>query len=194
MCSRYEISATAREIMKALSLKSPPPLPNMLVIRPTDVALIVMEGNTAVLQPWGLNVDWTKQPMINARSETLTEKPTFRGLLEQRCLIPVSAYFEWRKLEDGSKCKNTITASDTSVMTMAGLTDGTRFTMITCDPSPAIAHIHNRMPVILEADAASYWMTDASFDGASSLLTPYMGSLQLEEEMPEPPAQSDLFA
>jgi putative SOS response-associated peptidase YedK len=188
MCSRYEISATAREIMKALSLKSPPPLANMLVIRPTDVALIVMEGNTAVLQPWGLNVDWTKQPMINARSETLTEKPTFRGLLEQRCLIPVSAYFEWRELEDGSKRKNTITASDTSVMTMAGLTDGTRFTMITCDPSPAIAHIHNRMPVILEADAASYWMTDASFDGASSLLTPYMGSLQFEEDVPEPPA------
>ena len=140
--------------MKALSLKSPPPLPNMPVIRPTDVALIVMESNTAVLQPWGLNVDWTKQPMINARSETLNEKPTFRDLLEQRCLIHVSAYFEWRKLEDGSKRKNTITAPDTSVMTMAGLTDGTRFTMITCDPSPAIAHIHNRMPVILEADAA----------------------------------------
>lgn len=194
MCSRYEISVTAREIMKALSLKSPPPLPNMPIIRPTDVALIVTGGNATVLQPWGLNVDWTKQPMINARSETLTEKPTFQGLLKQRCLIPVSAYFEWRKLEDGSKRKNTIMAADKSVMTMAGLTDGTRFTMITCDPSPSIAHIHNRMPVILEADAASHWMSDASFDGVSSLLTPYVGSLAFEEDVPEPPAQSDFFS
>ena len=180
--------------MKALSLKSPPPLPNMPIIRPTDVALIVTGGNATVLQPWGLNVDWTKQPMINARSETLTEKPTFQGLLKQRCLIPVSAYFEWRKLEDGSKRKNTIMAADKSVMTMAGLTDGTRFTMITCDPSPSIAHIHNRMPVILETDAASHWMSDASFDGVSSLLTPYVGSLAFEEDVPEPPAQSDFFS
>ncbi len=180
--------------MKALSLKSPPPLPNMPIIRPTDVALIVTGGNATVLQPWGLNVDWTKQPMINARSETLTKKPTFRSLLEQRCLIPVSAYFEWRKLEDGSKRKNTIMAADKSVMTMAGLTDGMRFTMITCDPSPSIAHIHNRMPVILEADAASHWMSDASFDGVSSLLTPYVGSLAFEEDVPQPPAQSDLFS
>lgn len=179
--------------MKALSLKSPPPLPNAPIIRPTDVALIVTGDNGVVLQPWGLNVDWTKQPMINARAETLTEKPTFRGLLDQRCLIPVSAYFEWRKLEDGSKRKNTITASGTPVMTMAGLTDGTRFTMITCAPSPAIAHIHNRMPVILGADAASHWMTGASFDDVSSLLVPYMGSLEFEEDVPEPPAQSDLF-
>lgn len=180
--------------MKALSLKSPPPLPNVPIIRPTDVALIITEGNRAVLQPWGLNVDWTKQPMINARAETLTEKPTFRGLLEQRCLIPVSAYFEWRKLEDGTKRKNTIFAPDTPVMAMAGLTDGTRFTMITCVPSPTVAHIHNRMPVVLGRDAASSWMANTPFDDVSSLLCPYVGALEFIEDVPEPPAQSDFFS
>ncbi len=180
--------------MKALSLKSPPPLPNAPIIRPTDVALIVTEGKTTVLQPWGLNVDWTNQPMINARAETLTEKPTFRGLLEQRCLIPVSAYFEWRKHEDGTKRKNTISAVDTPVMTMAGLTDGTRFTMITCAPSPSVAHIHNRMPVILNREEASMWMTSAPFADVSSILSPSSGSLEFKEDVPEPPAQSDLFS
>lgn len=180
--------------MKALSLKSPPPLPNAPIIRPTDVALIVTEGRTAVLQPWGLSVDWTNQPMINARAETLTEKPTFRSLLDQRCLIPVSSYFEWRKLEDGSKRKNTISAPDTPVMAMAGLTDGTRFTMMTCAPSSSVAHIHNRMPVILEPDAASLWMSNTPFDDVSSILSPYMGSLEFEEDVPEPPAQADLFS
>ncbi len=179
--------------MKALSLKSPPPLPNVPIIRPTDVALIITEGNRAVLQPWGLNVDWTKQPMINARAETLAEKPTFRGLLEQRCLIPVSAYFEWRKLEDGTKRKNTIFAPDTPVMAMAGLTDGTRFTMITCVPSPTVAHIHNRMPVILDGDARAAWLSAASFAAIRSVLNPYAGTLNAKEDVPGPPAQTDLF-
>ena len=179
--------------MKALSLKSPPPLPNAPIIRPTDIALVITEGDTAVLQPWGLSLDWTPQPMINARAETLTEKPTFRGLLDQRCLIPVSAYFEWRKLEDGTKRKNTIFAPDTPVMTMAGLTDGTCFTMVTCAPSPGVAHIHSRMPVILGRDAASKWMTRTPFGNVAGLLTPYTGSLEFEEDVPEPPAQPDLF-
>lgn len=180
--------------MQALELKSPPPLPNAPIVRPTDISLIITQGDEATLQPWGLSVDWTKQPMINARAETLTEKPTFRGLLDQRCLIPVSAYFEWRKLEDGTKRKNTITAPDTPTMTMAGLTDGTRFTMITCAPSPTVAHIHSRMPVILVRDAAKSWMATAAFDDVSSLLTPYLGDLEYEEETPAAPAQADLFS
>ncbi len=192
MCARFELSDTARQIMEALSLLSPPPLPNMPEIRPTDAALIVT-GETALLQPWGLSVDWTKQPMINARTETLTEKPTFRPLLEKRCLVPATAYFEWRADETGKKRKNRIFAPDSPVFAMAGLTDGERFTVVTCTPSEDVAHIHSRMPVILTAETTEAWQSEAPFSEIADVLTPYAATLSAEEETPPPPAQADLF-
>jgi len=179
--------------MEALSLLSPPPLPNMPEIRPTDASLIV-SGDTALMQPWGLSVDWTKQPMINARAETLTEKPTFRPLLEKRCLVPATAYFEWRTDESGKKRKNRIFAPDSPVFAMAGLTDGERFTVVTCTPSDDVAHIHSRMPVILTKDSAEAWKSDAPFSDVVGVLTPYAAPLSAEEETPPPPAQADLFS
>lgn len=192
MCSRFEISATARKIMAALKLTPPPPLPNMPVIRPTDMSLIVT-GSDALLQPWGLSVDWTKQPMINARAETLTEKPTFRPLLEKRCIVPATAYFEWRTDESGKKRKNRIRTTDAPVFAMAGLTDGERFTVVTCAPAESVAHIHNRMPAILTTDALERWLSPAPFADVRDVLAPYAGALDAEEETPPPPAQADLF-
>lgn len=193
MCSRYELSYTSRQIMEALSLLSPPPLPNMPEIRPTDAALIV-SGDTALMQPWGLSVDWTKQPMINARAETLTEKPTFRPLLEKRCLVPATAYFEWRTDETGKKRKNRIFAPESPVFAMAGLTDGERFTVVTCTPSDDVAHIHSRMPVILRAETTEVWNSNTPFSEVAAALTPYAAPLSGEEETPPPPAQADLFS
>lgn len=194
MCSRYELSSNAREIMAALKLKAPPPLPNKAEVRPTDQALIALANGTATLQPWGLSVDWTAQPMINARSETLTEKPTFRPLLDKRCAVPANAYFEWRKPETGSKkLKNRIFAPDAPVFAMAGLTDGERFTVVTCAPAPSVQHIHSRMPVILSDAGLAAWLSDAPFADVRDVLTPYTGSLEAEEETPDPPAQADLF-
>lgn len=173
-------------------LISPPPLPNMPELRPTDAALIVTPTGAA-LQSWGLSVDWSKQPMINARSETLTEKPTFRPLLEKRCLVPASAYFEWRTADDGKKRKNRIHAPDDAVFAMAGLTDGERFTIVTCAPADSVAHIHNRMPVILTADTMKTWIGGAPYAEVQGALAPYQGALVADEETPPPPAQADLF-
>jgi len=168
-------------------------MPNKADLRPTDLSLIITAGKTPRLQSWGLSVDWSKQPMINARSETLSEKPTFRGLLEQRCIVPASAYFEWRKTEDGKKRKNTIHASDSPIMAMAGLTNGERFTIVTCVPAPGIAHIHNRMPVILPLDSVDVWLSAAPFKDVANTLIPFAGPLTFEEETPPTPPQADLF-
>ncbi|MDP4796428.1 MAG: SOS response-associated peptidase [Rhodospirillales bacterium] len=193
MCSNFELNATPSDIASAFGLDEEPPLPNKADLRPTDLSLIIGSGKSAGLLPWGLAVDWSKQPMINARSETLTEKPTFRGLLESRCVVPASAYFEWRKTEDGKKRKNTIHAPDAAILAMAGLTNGERFTIVTCTPSPGIAHIHNRMPVILPPSRIDAWLSTAPFKDVANALVPYEGPLAYEEETPPAPLQADLF-
>lgn len=193
MCSNFELNATPGDISAAFGLDEDLPLPNKDNLRPTDLSLIIGMDKISLLQPWGLSVDWSKQPMINARSETLSEKPTFRGLLNRRCVVPASAYFEWRKTEDGKKLKNRISVPGETVFAMAGLTDGEKFTIVTCTPSPSIAHIHNRMPVILEHNGVDAWLSTQPYADVSGVLTPFTGSLDFEEDTPPPPAQADLF-
>lgn len=193
MCSNFELNAAPHDVMEAFGLDETPPIPNKDQLRPTDLSLVIGMGNVPRMQPWGLAVDWSKQPMINARCETLTEKPTFRGLLGQRCVIPASAYFEWRKTDDGKKLKNRISVVRSPIFCMAGLTDGERFTIITCAPAPAIRHIYHRMPAILPRDAVSAWLGDISYDNVAERLASYQGELSYEEEVPPEPAQGDLF-
>ncbi len=132
--------------------------------------------------------------MINARSESVAEKSTFRGLLQTRCLVVATAYFEWRKVEAGGKRKNTIRPADLTVFAMAGLTDGQRFAILTCPPSEQIAHIHNRMPVILSRPDMDAWISAQPFQQVATQLMPHPGPFNVEEEVPAPPAQPDLFA
>lgn len=180
--------------MQAFDLPDVPNMQNQSEIRPTDIAVIVQKGRTTTTQAWGFNVDWTTQPMINARSETLHEKATFKPWLNSRCIVPASAYFEWRTDEMGKKRKNRIWLVDHNVFGMAGLTNGERFTIVTCAPSPAIAHIHSRMPVLLSDNDVGTWLSDAPFKDVAASLQPYGGTITFDEEKPPPPAQQDLFS
>jgi len=196
MCSRFELNVTPRDLASALSLIHVPALPNRAEVRPTDTALIVKaDGDPAVvLAPWGFIVDWSKGPMINARSETLDQKPTFSPHLENRCIVPASAYFEWRIDDQGRKLKNRIHCPDQPVITFAGLFDGQRFTIVTCQPAASISHVHDRMPVILDEDARSRWLDSAAgFKDVRQLLAPFAGPLAADEETPPAPPQGDLF-
>lgn len=193
MCARYQLSTSAPDLMSAFHLQEIPVLQNQSETRPTDVATIINNDRRSALHPWGFEVDWTKQPMINARAETLAEKPTFSPWLEQRCIVPASAYFEWRTDEKGKKRKNRIWLPDANVFGMAGLSDGKRFTIVTCTPARPIAHIHNRMPVVLAANDIDLWLSKAPFDEVNNVLAPYEGLITFEEESPPPPAQHDLF-
>lgn len=184
------MSASPRTIMEQFDLDAPPPVPNTDDMRPTDQALIIDHSGPRLMR-WGLSVTWDKKPLINARAETLDTKPTFRPLLEQRCLVPMTAYLEWRKAEDGSKRKNRIAAA-AGPAAFAGLTDGAAFTIVTCVPAPAIAHIHNRMPVILDGAEADTWLNAPSFADARGALHPFAGELVYEEQVPER-AQGELF-
>jgi putative SOS response-associated peptidase YedK len=198
MCSRFELNAQPRELARRFGLKSPPPAPNAPEFRPTNQALVIDGGGGPVgrLLAWGLVVTWDKKPLINARAETLAEKRIFRPLLGSRCLVPATAWFEWRKL-GRAKLKNRIAAAAGDIFAFAGLTDGERFTIVTCGAAAAVAHVHHRMPVVLDAEAEAAWTDgDIPFAAVKGLLKPYAGALATIEDAPPGigrPGRADLF-
>ena len=192
MCTNYQAIARQKELEARFRLANLPPLPVEDDVRPTDRALVVIAVRQAVVLSWGIPSPWDGKPLINARAETLTEKPTFRPLLESRCLVPAAAYFEWRR--DGrARLKNRIAPADGHPFAFAGLHDGSHFTIVTCAPAPGIAHIHPRMPVILDAEAEAAWIDPAvPFDAVCDCLVPFAAALTADEERPRTD-QPDLF-
>ena len=142
---------------------------------------------------WGLIPSWAKDPamgnrMINARAETLAEKPSFRGAFKyKRCLILADGFYEWKAPDSpGSKAKTPyyIQMEDRQPFAFAGLWDNwdspdgstvRSCTIITTEPNELMAKLHNRMPVILKPADYATWLDPAprTPDGLSPLLLPY---------------------
>jgi len=197
MCSRFEIKTTPRKVARRFGLSEAPTLPDREEIRPTNPALVIASGATSprvLTLTWGLPSSWDGKPLINARAETLEEKKSFRPFLEYRCLVPATGYFEWRR-EGRNKLKNRIQVADEEIFAFAGLMDGKRFTVLTCAPHPDIAHIHNRMPVILSPEGESGWLDEgASYRDVRRFLIPYNArALTADESIPRN-HQPDLFS
>jgi putative SOS response-associated peptidase YedK len=135
---------------------------------------------------WGLIPSWAKElsignRMINARSETVDEKRSFKGpLAKRRCLVLADGYYEWQKLDDGSKQPFWISAAEGTVMTFAGLWESNRqvsdavvqtCTILTTAANQQLLTIHDRMPVVMDGQAAQEWMSvNCSAEQAKSLL------------------------
>ena len=141
---------------------------------------------------WGLIPSWAKDPkignrMINARSETLAEKPSFRSAYKRRrCLILADGYYEWKQIPgDRRKQPVYIRLQSQKPFALAGLwetwqTEGMEeplrsCTIITCPPNALLEKIHHRMPVILSQDAYAEWLApdERSADVLQPLLVPY---------------------
>jgi putative SOS response-associated peptidase YedK len=152
-----------------------------------------------VAMKWGLVPSWAKEPKtsfstINARAETITQKPAFRRLLtSKRCLVPATGYFEWAVSERaGGKqpYRVRVTGDDNGenqIMAMAGLYDVWKgqdgeygeplltYTIITTEASPGIRALHERMPVILKREDEELWLDPGmnETERLLSLLRPY---------------------
>jgi putative SOS response-associated peptidase YedK len=140
------------------------------------VPVIIAQSPTQVmLMRWGLIPHWAKEEktaykMINARVETLTQRPAFRSLLgTNRCLVPASGFYQWRE-EGRGKTPYYIYPRSGAFFAFAGLydvwtkPDGEAlytFTIITKDADEFMAHLHNRMPVILERELEDDWLNTA---------------------------------
>ncbi len=139
--------------------------------------LVQVESQKVEVMTWGLVPSWSKDKsrsasMINARSETLAEKPSFRSLLSKnRCVIPIQGFYEWQVLpsetEKPKKQAHYIFRSDGQIMTLAGLwttwkeSDGSLLrtcTIITIEATNKLKAIHHRMPVILERESVDEWL------------------------------------
>jgi putative SOS response-associated peptidase YedK len=148
---------------------------------------------------WGLVPSWSKQEkygykMINARAETIAEKPSFRRSLQnRRCLVPATGYYEWRELPESRPTKKAkapmyFTLHGDRPFAFAGLWDVWKrfdgkeivtFTIITCEPNELVRPIHDRMPVILRPEDESRWLDLATVAPAelTPLLNPYPSEL-----------------
>ncbi len=156
------------------------------------VPVIVREGSKQLrLKSWGLVPSWAKdrtigEKMINARSETLPEKPSFKRLLfTRRCIVPATGFYEWAK-EGRRKVPMCFRMKDGGLFGFAGLWDRWKsqagpgrdfesFTIITTAPNELLAAVHPRMPVILKRDDEERWLDPDLKDGAAllSMLRPY---------------------
>jgi putative SOS response-associated peptidase YedK len=158
-------------------------------VSPTIPVIVRSEGgNKCRLMHWGLIPYWAKDPsignrMINARAETLTDKPAFKHLVgERRCIIPADGFYEWRK-EGKRKVPMWVHLKNREPFGLAGLWDVWRkldgtpvesFTIITTEPNELVRPVHDRMPVILRPEDEEQWLdvSRTSFAKARSFLKP----------------------
>ncbi|MCL2492134.1 MAG: SOS response-associated peptidase [Coriobacteriia bacterium] len=137
-------------------------------IFPTNIVPIKTSGGLRAMR-WGFRAG--KRDVINARSETALEKPMFRtAMVERRCLILASGYYEWKKEPDGSKTKYEFSLPDASITYLAGCyrneedAPGASFVILTHEPPEKFRAIHDRMPVVLSAQQAEEWLSSDDLD------------------------------
>lgn len=194
MCGRFTLTADPDQLREAMPwLEIPTGFKPRFNIAPSQpIAVVPNNGeNRLDFYVWGLIPSWAKDPtignrMINARAETLAEKPSFRNAFRRRrCLILADGFYEWKAEEkDGRQIKTPmyIRMKDGKPFGFAGLwelwnaPDGSQVysaTIITTEPNDLLESIHNRMPVILPSEQYSTWLQTSELD--SKILQPLLG-------------------
>jgi putative SOS response-associated peptidase YedK len=192
MCGRYTLKTPVEELaeefgFEASSVELPP---NYNVAPTQEVAAVLEEDGKRRLEllRWGLIPSWADDPsigsrMINARSETAPEKPSFRrAFRERRCLIPADGFYEWQRT-NGAKQPYYIRMKEGRPFAFAGLWESWKddggpeirsCTILTTKPNALAAEIHDRMPVILPAGSYDAWLDpETGRDELYGLLAPY---------------------
>lgn len=194
MCGRFTLATDSAELQQTFPQVQFPVegRPRFNVAPSQPVLALPNDGKlSADYFLWGLIPTWAKDPsigskLINARAETLGEKPSFRGSYKyKRCLVFADGFYEW-KTEAGSKTKipHFIHLESGLPFAFAGLwdewhaPDGSQVktcTIITTEPNELMSKLHNRMPVILPASAYDQWLDPAPQkpEALQNLLVPY---------------------
>jgi putative SOS response-associated peptidase YedK len=199
MCGRYTLAASSDELVETFDV--PPPdfeLEPRYNIAPSQDVPVVGEdrrGRRMGLLTWGLVPGWMAEPgsgIINARAESVTEKPSFREAFERRrCLIPADGFYEWRR-EGEAKIPYWIHPPGGGLLSFAGIWErwsrpGSEprhtFAILTTDASEDVAPVHDRMPVVIAAGDRDAWLDrSARPEAVTALLRPApAGSLVCRE-------------
>ena len=186
MCGRYTLRTPVETLVERFEINEYPSsiTPSYNIAPSQGVAAVIAENGKRKLEMlhWGLIPSWAKDPevgnkMINARAETVAEKPSYRkAFKERRCLILADGFYEWQKTDSG-KQPFYIRMEDESPFAFAGLWESWQngreirsCTIITTAPNEVAAQVHNRMPVILHPEDYEMWL-DPDFDEREPLTT-----------------------
>lgn len=184
MCGRFNSIASGKDFASVYGAQVlTDELSSNFNVAPTTLVYVLHRqdvGRVLDVMSWGLVPSWSKDKtraasMINARSETLTEKPSFRNLVsEHRCILPIQGFYEWQNLASETKKPKKqahyITRVDEQPMTLAGLwtiwkqPDSSLLrtcTIITTEANEILSPMHHRMPVILERDSVDIWLGES---------------------------------
>jgi len=194
MCGRFTLTVDSAQLQETFpQFKFPPKGKPRFNVAPSQPVLALPNDgkNSADYFVWGLIPSWAKDPtigsrLINARAETLGEKPSFRGSYKyHRCLIFADGFYEWKTLTDTkAKIPHFIRLASGKPFAFAGLwdewysPDGSQIkscTIITTEPNELMSTLHNRMPVILPENAYAQWLDPSprKAEELQDLLIPY---------------------
>jgi len=190
MCGRFAITLSRQamaQLLDALPGNDVPDGPRFNVCPTNTIAVCTSEEGARRLRGmrWGLIPRWAKSPedgplLINARAETVAEKPAFRDAIRhRRCLIPADGFYEWAAGSKGERLPFWVSRTDGASMTFAGLwqewhRDGQQIAscaIVTGDAGTGLAAIHDREPVLIEAEDWPLWLGEAG-PGAALLMKP----------------------
>ena len=191
MCGRYVIEISADLVRKVFGVVDVPQWTARYNVAPTQMVPVIRQRGDGtrqlVLMRWGLIPSWAKEVgegPINARAETVNEKPSFRHSFRQRrCILPATGFYEWQKV-DKHKIPHFVRLKNQMPMPFAGIWDSWRApdgqvvescAILTTAANGAVGSIHERMPVILHPDEFGQWLDREQHDQATlmPLLAPY---------------------
>lgn len=187
MCGRFTLTSNSAEVKKHFGLEHCPELApdyNIHPARPVPVVRLDNGARKLALLHWGLVPHWAKETRlhpINAKAESVADKPFFRSAYRnRRCLVPANGFYEWRQ-ENRHKQPYYFTLKQAGLMAFAGIWDEWQgndarmesCAIITTTANAIMQPVHNRMPVILDPDDYDTWLQE----GDRALLQPYPGDL-----------------
>lgn len=194
MCGRFTIAKEAEDIAARFDAQLASAFNKVYNAAPSQNLPVVTNTQTGVINfyRWGLIPFWAKDisignRLINARAETVGEKPSFRNLIKnKRCLVISDGFYEWKKTA-GLKQPYRITLKEEELYAYAGLWDIWKapdgnlinsFTIITTEANELISELHDRMPVILHKEDEDRWLNDKEvLSQITTLLKPYPPNL-----------------
>ena len=190
MCGRFvivEASAEMARLFEAMPANDLPTTPNYNVCPTDEIHVVTSDEGSRRLRAmrWGFLPHWYKSPaerplLINARAETVAEKPAFRvSVRERRCLVPASGFYEWTKDDGGRRLPWYIRRRSGEAMALAGIWqewshEGTSLAtcaIVTTAANAAMSRIHHRMPVLVAREDWPLWLGEAG-RGAALLMRP----------------------
>jgi len=193
MCGRFVQKSPPKKVAEKFKVEEVPPLVERFNVAPAQAVLAIREGEgarEAAFLKWGLVPGWAKDPaignkLINARSETVSEKPSYReAFRSRRCLVPADGFYEWQRRGDHGKQPYYFRMRDGEPFAIAGLWERWEggeggpletCTLLTTEANDLLRPVHDRMPVIIPPEDYGRWLDPEALrpEDLRPLLRPY---------------------